>query len=313
MIATDVGRPFSAGVPGLKPRPIGLSTLLVLLVLAIAFPAFAQPQAPRSVPPPGKAAAEQIPILREVGIDQKLGAELPLDLIFVDESGRDIKLGDLFGKRPVILALVYYECPMLCTQVLNGLDGSLNALGLSAGTDFDVIAVSFDPGETPALAAQHRKMFLDRYRRAGAEGGVRFLTGKQDSITRLADAVGFRYAYDQEIDQFAHPAAITLLTADGRVSRYLYGIEFAPRDLKLGLVEASEGRIGTAVDSLLLFCYHYDPETGKYGMAIMNIIRLGGVLTVIGLGAFIFASLRRERRALESRRPKPATHAGGAL
>ena len=312
MIATGVGRPFRAGMsPGLKPRPTGVCTLL-LLVLSIALPAFAQPQAPRSVPPPGKAAAEQIPILREVGIDQKLGAELPLDLIFVDESGRDIKLGGLFGKRPVILALVYYECPMLCTQVLNGLDGSLNALGLSAGTDFDVIAVSFDPGETPALASQHRKIFLDRYRRAGAEGGVRFLTGKQESITRLANAVGFRYAYDQEIDQFAHPAAITLLTADGRVSRYLYGIEFAPRDLKLGLVEASEGRIGTAVDSLLLFCYHYDPETGKYGMAIMNIIRLGAVLTVIGLGAFIFASLRRERRALESRPPTHATHAGGA-
>jgi protein SCO1/2 len=293
-------------------KRVSQGVALAVACLSIALPAAAQPQAPRSVPPPGKAATEQIPILREVGIDQKLGAELPLDLMFVAENGRDIKLGDLFGKRPVVLALVYYECPMLCTQVLSGLDSSLLPLSLSAGTDFDVLVVSFDPGETPALASERRKTFLERYRRAGAEGGVRFLTGRQESISRLADAVGFRYAYDTETDQFAHPAAITLLTADGRVSRYLYGIEFAPRDLKLGLVEASEGRMGTAIDSLLLFCYHYDPETGKYGMAIMNLIRLGGVLTVVALGVFIFASLRRERRTLEAERPRHATHPGGA-
>jgi protein SCO1/2 len=221
--------------------------------------------------------------------------------MFVDHTGRDVKLGDVFRARPVVLALVYYECPMLCTQVLSGIDGSLTALSFSAGKEFDIVVVSFDPGETPAIAAERRKTFLNRYRRDGAEAGVAFLTGRQEAITRLADAVGFRYAYDQEIDQFAHPAAITVLTGDGRVSRYLYGIEFAPRDLKLGLVEASEGRIGTAVDSLLLFCYHYDPESGKYGMAIMNFIRLGGVLTVVGLGAFIFVSLRRERRAVTAR------------
>jgi protein SCO1/2 len=276
----------------------------VFLLALLAAPALAQPSGPKSVPPPGKAAAEQIPILREVGIDQKLGQQVPLDLIFVDESGRDVRLGDLFRARPVVLALVYYECPMLCTQVLSGLDGSLTALSLSAGTDFDIVVVSFDPGETAALAAQSRKTFLNRYRRAGAEGGVRFLTGRQESISKLADAVGFRYAYDAEIDQFAHPAAITLLTGDGRISRYLYGIEFAPKDFRLGLVEASEGRIGTAVDSLLLFCYHYDPESGKYGMAIMNLIRLAGVITVVCLGAFIFVSLRRERRLLEARGAK---------
>jgi protein SCO1/2 len=276
----------------------------LLLTALLAAPAMAQPSGPKSVPPPGKAAAEQIPILREVGIDQKLGQQVPLDLILVDENGRDIRLGDLFRARPVVLALVYYECPMLCTQVLSGLDGSLTALSLSAGTDFDVVVVSFDPGETAALAAQSRKTFLNRYRRTGAEGGVRFLTGKQESISRLTDAVGFRYAYDAEIDQFAHPAAITLLTGDGRISRYLYGIEFAPKDFRLGLIEASEGRIGTAVDSLLLFCYHYDPETGKYGMAIMNLVRLAGVITVLSLGAFIFLSLRRERRILEARGAK---------
>jgi protein SCO1/2 len=278
-----------------------MKALLLLLTLLVAAPAAAQPSLPRSVPPPGKAASEQIPILREVGIDQKLGAQVPLDLMFVDENGRDVKLGVLFRARPVVLALVYYECPMLCTQVLSGIDGSLTALSFSAGKEFDIVVVSFDPGETPALAADRRKVFLNRYRRAGAEGGVAFLTGRQEAISRLADAVGFRYAYDQEIDQFAHPAAITLLTGDGRVSRYLYGIEFAPRDLRLGLIEASEGRIGTAVDDILLFCYHYDPESGTYGMAIMNFVRLGGVLTVAGLAAFIIVSLRRERRHVGAR------------
>jgi protein SCO1/2 len=207
----------------------------------------------------------------------------------------------LFRDRPVVLALVYYECPMLCTQVLSGLDGSLTALSFSAGKEFDLVVVSFDPGETPALAADRRKNFINRYRRVGSEGGIRFLTGRQESIAKLADAVGFRYAYDEASDQYAHPAAITLLTGDGRVSRYLYGIEFAPKDLRLGLVEASEGRVGTAVDTLLLYCYHYDPESGKYGMAIMNLIRLAGVLTVVGLGTFIVVSLRRERRIVEAR------------
>ena len=271
------------------------------IALLLATPALAQPQRPKSVPPPGKAATEQIPILREVGIDQKLGDRVPFDLVFVDESGRDVRLGDLFRDRPVVLALVYYECPMLCTQVLSGLDGSLTALSFSAGKEFDLLVVSFDPGETPAIAADRRKNFINRYRRVGSEGGIRFLTGRQESIAKLADAVGFRYAYDEAIDQFAHPAAITLLTGDGRVSRYLYGIEFAPKDLRLGLVEASEGRVGTAVDTLLLYCYHYDPESGKYGMAIMNLIRLAGVLTVVGLGTFIVVSLRRERRVVEAR------------
>ena len=282
----------------MKTRTVSIAFGIALL---LATPALAQPLRPKSVPPPGKAATEQIPILREVGIDQKLGDRVPFDLVFVDESGRDVRLGDLFRDRPVVLALVYYECPMLCTQVLSGLDGSLTALSFSAGKEFDLLVVSFDPGETPAIAADRRKNFINRYRRVGSEGGIRFLTGRQESIAKLADAVGFRYAYDEAIDQFAHPAAITLLTGDGRVSRYLYGIEFAPKDLRLGLVEASEGRVGTAVDTLLLYCYHYDPESGKYGMAIMNLIRLAGVLTVVCLGTFIVVSLRRERRVVEAR------------
>jgi protein SCO1/2 len=269
---------------------------LVALTVIVGSPAYAQPGRPLSVPPPGKAATEQVPILRDVGIDQKLDATLPLDLPFVDENGRDVTLRQYFGARPVVLALVYYECPMLCIQVLNGLSGSLQALTFSAAREFDVVAVSFDPGETPALAAERRKDFLSRYRRDAASGGVHFLTGRQESIERLAAAIGFRYAYDPAIDQYAHPAAITILTPEGRVSRYLFGIEFAPRDLRLALIEAADEKIGTFVDQALLFCYHYDPETGRYGLVIMNLVRLAGALTLAALVGFIVFSLRRERQ-----------------
>jgi protein SCO1/2 len=242
------------------------------------------------------AATAQIPMLREVGVDQRLGEQVPLDTTFVDESGRTVRLGEYFGGRPVVLALVYYECPMLCTQVLNGLVGSLEALTFTAGREFDVVVVSFDPGETPALAAAKKATYLRRYGRPDAEAGLHFLTGRAESIDALTAAVGFRYAYDASIDQYAHPAAISVLTADGRVSRYLFGIEFAPRDLRLALVEATDRRIGSVIDQALLFCYHYDPETGTYGLAIMNVIRLAGLLTVGLAAAFIVGSLRRERR-----------------
>jgi protein SCO1/2 len=258
--------------------------------------AAAQPSAPLSVPPPGPAALEQIPILRDAGLEQKLNSPLPLDTPFVDEQGRAVTLADYFGKRPVVLALVYYECPMLCTQVLNGLVGSLHALSFSSGAEFDVVAVSFDPGETPAMAAEKRAAYLRRYGRPDAERGVHFLTGRETSIKSLTEAVGFRYAYDSKIDQYAHPAVITVLTPEGRVSRYLFGIEFAPRDLRLALVEAADNRIGTAIDQMLLFCYHYDPESGTYGLAITNVVRLGGILTVLALGTFILINLRRERQ-----------------
>jgi len=272
-----------------------------LALVAGATTAWAQPGGPLSVPPPGKAAMELIPKLKDVGIDQHLDAQLPLDLKFVDENGRDVTLGQYFnGKRPVVLALVYYECPMLCTLTLNGLSSSLEPLTLSAGQDFDVLAVSFDPGETPALAADRRKTFLQRYSRGHADGGVHFLTGREDAIKALTAAVGFRYVYDAEIDQFAHPAAITILSPAGKVSRYLFGVDFAPKDLKLSLVEATDGKIGTVVDQALLFCYHYDPETGKYGLAIMNLVRLAGALTVVALAGAIVLSLRRERRQLRA-------------
>jgi len=278
-----------------------LGGLALLMMLGGATSASAQPGNRLSMPPPGKAATEQIPQLKEVGIDQHLDAQIPLDLKFVDESGRDVTLGQYFGgKRPVVLALVYYECPMLCTLTLNGLVSSLTPLALSAGQDFDVVAVSFDPGETPALATERRKTFLQRYGRAKADGGVHFLTGREDAIKALTSAVGFRYVYDAEIDQFAHPAAITILSLAGKVSRYLFGVEFAPKDLKLSLVEATDGKIGTVVDQALLFCYHYDPETGKYGLAILNLVRLAGALTVAALAGTIVWNLRRERRQLRA-------------
>jgi protein SCO1 len=274
-----------------------LSVISVLLTL-VCFPgrAAAQPSTPKYVPPPGKVASEQIPMLKDVGIDQKLNEQIPLDLSFSDETGRGVTLGQFFGSRPVLLALVYYECPMLCTQVLHGLVGSLEGISFTAGKEFEVVFVSFDPGETPTLAADRKQYFLRRYGHPEAAPYVHFLTGRETSITALTSAVGFRYAYDAQIDQFAHPAAITLLTGEGRVSRYLYGIEFAPRDLKLALVEASEGKIGSVVEQILLFCYHYDPESGKYGLVIMNFVRLAAALTVIALGASVFLSLRRERR-----------------
>jgi protein SCO1/2 len=271
---------------------------LVVLALAacLAGAAEAQPTKPLSVPPPGRPATAVIPMLRDVGVDQKLDAQVPLDIPLVDHQGTDVRLGDYFGQRPVLLVLSYYECPVLCTQVLNGVVSSMVPLTFSAGEQFDVVAVSFDPGETPGMARAKREDFLRRYGRQGAEAGVHFLTGRPDSIARLTAAVGFKYAYDEAIDQYGHPAVITLLTPEGRVSRYLFGIEFAPRDLRFGLIDAAQNRIGTVVDQALLFCYNYDPETGTYGLAIMTSVRLAGVLTLLGLGAFIIVMLRRERR-----------------
>lgn len=261
-------------------------------------PVSAQPTRPLSVPAPGSPATQQIPVLRDSGIDQtKLDSQVPLDAPFVDEAGRDVRLGDYFGHgRPVALVLAYYECPSLCGQIINATVGSMMPLTFDAGRDFDVLVVSFDPGETPAMAASRRDDFLRRYGRAGTESGVHFLTGRQASIDALTASVGFKYAYDEAIDQYAHPSVLTVLTPEGRVSRYLFGIEFASRDLQFALIDASDGGIGSVVDQAVLFCYLYDPTTGTYGFAIMTAVRAAGLLTVAALGAFILISLRRERR-----------------
>jgi protein SCO1/2 len=293
---------------------LGVGTWLTALAILVTAPAvtFAQggwtgQQGPAQT---GNAATAQPGLLSQVRIDQKLNEPIPLDLPFLDAQGKPVMLRQFFGKRPVILALVYYECPMLCTQVLNGMVSSLEVLKFNPGQDFDVLVVSFDPGETPGLARAKKVSYIERYNRPGTEGGWHFLTGQQDAITKLTDAVGFRYAYDPKIDQFAHPAVLMLLTPGGRVSRYFYGIEYAPRDLRLGLVEASQNKIGTAVDQALLLCYHYDPAQGKYGLAIMNLIRLGGVLTLVSLGGFIFLALRKDRRP--GRSSDPAQQGSGS-
>jgi len=265
----------------------------ILAALAGLTAAFAQ-AAPKGEL--GQAPANQKPsILDQVGIDQRLNQKIPLEAAFTDEHGQAVQLSQYFGQKPVVLVLVYYQCPMLCSQVLNGLTASLNVLKFNVGRDFNVVTVSFDPKDTPASAAATKKTFLERYRRPGAEEGWHFLTGKKDQIDALTNAVGFRYAWDPEIQQYAHASGIMILTPDGHLSRYFYGIEYGPRDLKLGLVEASQGRIGSVVEQVLLYCYHYDPARGKYGAVIFNILRLSALLTVLVLGGSLFWMLRRER------------------
>ena len=241
-------------------------------------------------------------LLKDVGIDQKLNDQIPLDLTFRDEHGKPVQLRQFFGQKPVILSLVYFNCPMLCTQVLNGLTSSLKLQSLDAGKDFNVLTVSIDPTDKPLIAEARQEMYTGMYGRAGAAQGWRFLTGDDPQIKQLASAVGFRYAFDADSKQYAHASAIMVLTPEGKISRYLYGISYPSRDLRLALVEASEGKIGTPVDSILLFCYHYDPHTGKYGLLISRVIQAGGGLTVLLLAILIVSLVRKENYALPARR-----------
>lgn len=237
--------------------------------------------------------------LKSVGIEQKLGAQLPLDTELKDEDGKIVKLGSFFQSgRPVILAFVYYECPMLCNQVLNGLTGSLKGISLDAGKDFDVVAISFDAREfdSPALAKAKKAGYLERYNRPGTDSGWHFLTGTQASIEAVTKAAGFGFQWDEKTNQFAHAAAVIVATPDGRLSKYFYGIDYSPRDLKFGLMESAESKVGSAADQLLLYCFHYDPSTGKYGLAILRVMRAGGVLTVLGLGAMGLIFWRRNKK-----------------
>jgi protein SCO1/2 len=263
----------------------------ILVAVALAMPALARAQMGPVPPPPMKATPG---ILQQVGFDQKLGQKIPLDLPFKDETGKDVRLADYFGKRPVVLSIVYYRCPMLCTLSLNGLAAALEVLSFVPGKEFEVITVSFDPHEGPVLAAAKKRVYLSRYKRSEAERGWHFLTGEESSTKALTQAVGFRYAWDDETKQWAHPAGILVLTPDGRLSKYLYGVEYSPKDLRLALVDAGGGKIGGLVDTVLLYCYRYDPQTGRYSAAILNLVRAGGILTLAALVGFILLASRRK-------------------
>src|SRR6266496_824029 len=264
---------------------------LLFLIPSVSAQGWGQGPPPRHAPIP---AGEKPRDLEDVRIDQRLDETLPLDALFRDENGDEVKLGAYFGSKPVVLALVYYSCPMLCNQVLNGMTSGLDVLkAFNIGREFEVVTVSFDPRETPELARLKKNTYINWYKREGAAGGWHFLTGDQPSINRLTEAVGFRYKCDEKTSQFIHASGIMIATSDGKLARYFYGIEYAPKDLRLGLVEASAGKIGSPVDQLLLYCYHYDPASGKYGAAVMNMIRLGGALTVIAIIAmFIVFRMR---------------------
>ncbi len=281
--------------PGTRPpllhHQLGTVSLLFSLPCLLALSALALPAARGQ-----EIKGPEVGLLRKVAFAQNLGAQLPLDTPLKDEAGRDVRVGDYFGKKPVIFLFVYFECPMLCTLELNGLLRNLKALSMSAGREFDIVTVSIDPTETPALARAKKAGYLKRYDRPGAEDGWHFLTGTEPNIKRLADTVGFKYVQDPRSKQYAHPAGLVVVTPQGKLARYIYGVDFPANNLRWSLIEASSGKIGTPVDKLLLMCFHYDPSTGRYNFAIMSAIRLFGVATVAALGAFVLLSHRQDRR-----------------
>lgn len=272
---------------------------VMALMLVLVGPSQAQYRPPPA-PEGERQSTEQPGILREIGVDQKLDTQVPMNLEFTDEHGNKVSLSDYAGDRPIILSLVYYGCPMLCGQVLNGLTRSLKMLKdvpMEPGKDFEVVTLSFDPSETASLALEKKQNYVKQYDHPGAEEHWHWLTGEEENIRKVADAVGFRYAWDEKQEQFAHASAIFLLTPDGKVSRYFFGIEYSPKDMRLGLTEASDGKIGGPVEKFMLLCYHYDATLGKYSMLVMRLIQVGGLITLLGLGSFMFVMLRRDYRA----------------
>jgi len=251
---------------------------------------------PPGDPGQGPPADRTPPGIIELAWQQRLNEQVPLDVAFRDESGRSVRLHELAGSRPIILVLAYYRCPQLCNLVLNGLLEGLRSVEFRPGQEFEVVVISFDARETPEIARAKRDNYVANYARHGTENHWHFLTGDESEIAKVADAVGFRYAFDAAHDRFNHASGITVLTPDGRISRYLFGIHFAARDLRLAIVEASAGKVGSLTDQFLLYCFHYDPQTGKYLFAIMTAMRIGGVLTVVILGAFLIRAWRRDRR-----------------
>ncbi len=255
---------------------------------------------PKIYDPTAEGSTTGLPdALKTIGIEQKLGAQLPLDIDLKDEDGKAVKLGNYFNTgRPVIVAFVYYECPMLCNQVLNGLTGSLKGISFDAGKDFDVVAISFDARENdkPDLAKNKKASYIERYSRTGAEKGWHFLTGTEDSIQKVTSSAGFNFKWDEKSNQFAHAAGVMIANPDGKLSRYFYGIDYSPKDIKFGLMDSAENKVGSPAEQLLLYCFHYDPATGKYGLAILRVMRLGGVLTVLGMGVMAFVFWRRNKK-----------------
>ena len=288
-------------VSRLKPAPT-----IVMFVAAAAVGHAQQPGLPGAGPTaPGTPASNVPPQLVDVTFEQRLDQRLPLDARFRDESGTSVALGEYFGKKPVLLAFVYYECPMLCTQVMNGISTALKVMAFTPGSEFEVVLVSFDPRDTPASAANKKRAHLEHWGTRETAQGWHLLTGDEASIRRVASAAGFSYRWDEGSAQFAHVSGILVLTPDGRLSRYFYGIEYSPKELRMALVESGEGRIGSAVDQLLLYCYHYDPTTGRYGVVVMNLVRLGGAVTVVLLVGFILLMRRREAHRAEAWSPEP--------
>ncbi|MBA4123652.1 MAG: SCO family protein [Acidobacteria bacterium] len=285
-----------------------LKLLLSLSILLLATNVSAQKSehynsplyAPKTYDPSQAGVSSGLPpILKGVGIEQKLNEQLPLSAEFKDEDGNVVKLGDYFGKeKPVILALVYYECPMLCNEVLNGLTGSLKGISFDAGKEFEVVAISFDVRENdkPDLAKNKRASYLNRYGRPGAENGWHFLTGTQSEIDRVTQAVGFNYQFDEASNQFAHAGGVMIITPEGKISRYLYGIDYAPKDLKFALMDSAEGNIGNPAEQLYLYCFHYDPATGKYGLQILSVMRLMAIATIVGIVGMFFVFWRSNKK-----------------
>jgi protein SCO1/2 len=276
------------------------------LALLLGAPVALRAQA-HSLPPKHGETVDAPAVLQRIGFDQRLNAQVPLELVFREETGRQVRLGDYFGSRPVVLSLVYYRCPMLCTLSLNGQLRLFRATAFDIGTQFDVIDVSIDPRETPALAMEKKTAYIAKYNRPGGARGWHFLTGDESSIQALADAVGFRYYYDAAKDEYAHATGLMVLTPKGRIARYQYGVEYSPRDLRLSLVEASAERIGTPVDKVLLYCFRYDPSTGKYSAVVWNLVRAGCIGVFLALVTFVAAAFLRDRRARAASPPEVRT------
>jgi protein SCO1/2 len=262
----------------------------VFLAILMSIPALGQGMTQGIMSPPANVRP---PGLKNIGIEQHLDEQIPPDLTFREETGTSVRLGDYFGKKPMILNLVYYQCPMLCGEVLSGLERALRVLQFDVGKEFDVLTISFDPRETPEMATKKKAEFLKRYGRPTAAAGWHFLTGPQESIDALTKAAGFQYQYNDKSSQFAHATAIVVLTPGGKIAQYYYGVEYAPKDLRLGLIQASENKIGNLADQVLLYCYHYDPTTGRYGAIVSRILQLSGLVTILVLGVLVTVLFRQ--------------------